>query len=136
MRIHHLIIGTEELQASVQFYTNLLGFSDEGSFIDTANGKEGRILGSPEGLQLLLVPYPPERLPNPRHLAFEVATNQLDAIYQKAKAMGLKIRAESPRDFPHEGIGKLEAGGKSYRNFYVFDPAGANLEILALQVNT
>lgn len=135
MRIHHLILGVENLQISTDFYVRLLGFEFETEFTDTGNQQKGHILTYQDAtrnpVQVLLVPYPPERVPNPRHLAFEVEPSRFETVYRIAKQMGLKTRADSPRDYPHEGIGHLETGGQKYRNFFVFDPNGANLEVLA-----
>ncbi len=132
MRINHIIIGTVDLDASKEFYIQLLQFNWVDSFIDTGTGQKGEILSFQNGeLDILLVPFLKSRLPSPQHVAFEVAANQFDIIFERAKKLGMKTRAKPPLDSTEEGIGTLETKYCRYRNFYVLDPMGVNIEIMA-----
>ena len=134
MRVNHLIIGTGDVEASTKFYNELFGFETESSFIDTGTKREGRVLTLKDHdqtcLQVLLVPFTLERLPNPQHLAFEVDAAHFDSTYKNALSLGLKVRSKPPLDSLEEGIGELDSGGHQYKNFYILDPAGVNLEIM------
>lgn len=134
-RINHLILGTTDVDKSQDFYVGLLGFQLLDSFIDTGTGNEGRILRytDPEVsacLELLLVPFTPERLPSPQHIAFEVDQAQFEAIYQRAKQLGMKVRAQPPLNSPEERPGLAKTIGFDYRNFYVLDPMRINVEVM------
>ena len=134
-RINHLILGTTDVDKSQDFYIGLLGFHLLDSFIDTGTGNEGRILRytDPEVsacLELLLVPFTPERLPSPQHIAFEVDPARFEAIYQRAKQLGMKVRAQPPLNSPEERPGLAKTIGFDYRNFYVLDPMRINVEVM------
>jgi len=134
-RLNHLILGTTDIAKSQEFYVDLLGFQFLDSFIDTGTGNEGRILRytSPEDseyLEVLLVPFTPDRLPSPQHIAIEVDAAQFELIHQRAKQLGLKVRAQSPLSSPEEPPGTLRTVGCDYRNFYVLDPMRINVEVM------
>ena len=134
-RINHLILGTTDVDKSQEFYVGLLGFQFLDSFIDTGTGQQGRILRytdpeRSECLEMLLVPFTPERLPSPQHIAFEVDAAQFEAIYQRAKQLGMKVRAQPPLNSPEELPGIAKTIGFNYRNFYVLDPMRINVEVM------
>lgn len=134
-RVNHLILGSTDVAQSQDFYTKLLGFEVLGPFVDTGTGNEGRILrhvdaATGECLELLLVPFTPERLPNPQHIAFEVDAARFDALYQRAKELGMKVRAQPALSSPEAPPGPLEVAGYTYRNFYVLDPMRINIEVM------
>lgn len=134
-RINHLILGTTDVDKSQDFYVGLLGFQFLDSFIDTGTGHQGRILRytdpeRSECLEVLLVPFSPERLPSPQHIAFEVDAPQFEAIYLRAKQLGMKVRAQPPLNSPEEKPGIAKTIGFDYRNFYVLDPMRINVEVM------
>jgi catechol 2,3-dioxygenase-like lactoylglutathione lyase family enzyme len=134
-RINHLILGTTDLDKSQEFYVGLLGFQFLDAFIDTGTGGQGRILRytdleRSEHLELLLVPFTPERLPSPQHVAVEVGPAQFEALYQRAKELGMKVRAQPALNSPEERPGTLQTVGVTYRNFYVLDPMRINVEVM------
>lgn len=135
LRMNHLILGSLDVAASQVFYEQLFGFELLGPFIDTGTGQEGRILRytEPDGsgcLELLLVPFTPERLPSPQHIALEVEPERFELLYARAKALGMKVRAKPALNSPEEPPGILEVPGYRYRNFYVLDPMRINVEVM------
>lgn len=135
LRINHLILGSLDVEASQAFYVDLFGFRFIGPFIDTGTGREGRILryegpNGEECLELLLVPFTPERLPSPQHIAFEVDAGRFEALHQRACELGMKIRAKPALSSPEEPPGTLEVADYRYRNFYVLDPMRINIEVM------
>ena len=137
MIIDHIIIGTDNFDKSVKFYKEILLFLEGDKFIDTGTGVEGVILISNDvnaDLKILIVPFEKQRIPNPQHVAFRVEKDEFNSIYERAKSLGLKIRAKPPLNCEEEGIGFLEYNGNRYKNFYILDPAKINIEIL-LNIN-
>ncbi len=133
-RINHLIIGTTDVAQSEAFYTALFGFQSLCSFVDTGTGNEGKILRLQEDpeqcLELLLVPFIPERLPSPQHIAFEVDASRFHEIHQRAISLGFRIRGHPALTSPESAPGNLEVAGFCYRNFYVLDPMRINIEVM------
>jgi catechol 2,3-dioxygenase-like lactoylglutathione lyase family enzyme len=133
MRIDHIIIGTDNIISSINFYTNLLSFRECENFIDSRSGNEGKILTHNDqtvDLKILLVPFEKYRLPNPQHIAFIVEKKQFDSIYNKALFLNIKLRAEPNLHSNKDGFGMIVDNNKRYKNFYVSDPSGVNIEIL------
>jgi catechol 2,3-dioxygenase-like lactoylglutathione lyase family enzyme len=133
-----MIVGVKELRESEPFFEQILGFKKTASFTDTGTGAEGSVMliDSPPGqvTELLLVPFRHERLPNPQHLAFEAATEaEFLTIFGRAKAAGLKIRAEPALTSERTGVGELTMDKRVYRNFYVLEPSGINVEVMCVK---
>lgn len=135
MRINHLIIGTDNLEKSTNFYTELLGFTVHDTFVDTGTRKEGKVLikgPAQNELEILLVPFSDERLPSPQHLAFEVSSSDFDSILKIASEKELNIRAMPPLDCKIKGVGTTEVRGRKFERFYLLDPSRVNIEIMRL----
>lgn len=135
MRINHLIIGTDNLKKSTDFYTEVLRFKLHNTFIDTGTKKEGNILifgPADNELEILLVPFNDERLPSPQHIAFEVSSTNFDSLFKTATDKGLDIRSLPPLDCKIKGIGTTEVRGRKFERFYLLDPSRVNIEIMRL----
>lgn len=133
MRVNHLIIGCEDVVKSQWFYSNVLGFPLENTFVDTGTGKEGLVLvDKTVELELLLVPFNDERLPSPQHIAFEVEADRFDRILNSAQISKLDIRSMPPLDCKIKGIGTTEVRGRKFERFYLLDPSRVNIEIMRL----
>lgn len=134
MRVNHLIIGSDDIQKSQDFYVGILNFKFINSFIDTGTKSEGRVLvkEQAEELELLIVPFADERLPSPQHIAFEVVSSEFDAILSRAQDKKMNIRAMPPLDCKIKGVGTTEVRGKNFERFYLLDPARVNVEIMRL----
>jgi len=126
MIINHLIVGSQDVPASTQFYCEFLGFKTTD---DDPGAKGGQVLEHDQ-CELLIIPFPQEKLPNPAHFAFEVSTlDEFKRVLQKAETMDL-----SPRSMPSKasapGTTEFVRGKNKYQLFYVYDPSGVNLEVM------
>ena len=135
MRINHLIVGTDNIESSSRFYRELFDFIDDGTFVDTSSRQQGKVLTLPTTdehlFQLLLVPFGPEKLPNPQHIAFEVDAIKFEKIYQNSNKLGLKIRSQPALDSEGDAMpGHLAFAEYQYKNFYVLDPSNTNVEVM------
>jgi catechol 2,3-dioxygenase-like lactoylglutathione lyase family enzyme len=136
MKVNHLIIGASNVLESVEFYSNLFKFEPVDSFIDTGTGKQGEVLNlisDGHFLQLLIVPFGNERLPNPQHIAFEVNKESFKSIYERAITLKIPLRKNPPLDDNAQGIGELNSTFCTYNIFYVTDPSKINVEIMCSQ---
>ncbi len=78
--LDHLILKVNDLAASVAFYTEVLGFGDE--------GRDGpfTVLRVGPDCQLQLAPW---GTPGFEHYAFAVSRAEFDAIFQRIRARGI-----------------------------------------------
>ena len=109
--VHHLLLMVSDLEKSMDFYLNTLGFTQR---VDAKPLPDGRpFIATMEGLGLTA--GGPGDMKQMDHLAFEV--RNVEALYEKLK----KVGAEFPR-------GELGPGpyGKA---IYVLDPDGNELEL-------
>jgi catechol 2,3-dioxygenase-like lactoylglutathione lyase family enzyme len=126
MFINHLIVGSTDVPLSTQFYCDFLGFRKTS---DDPGADGGQVLEHDRS-EILIVPFPKERLPNPAHFAFEVKDmEKFDSLLSKAEKMGLLPRSMPPKNSAR-GSAEFMRGNHRYRIFYVFDPSGINLEIM------
>ena len=136
MRIHHIIIGVKNLAESEKFYCECLGFRAREDVTDSKTGAIGKILQinneNQKPLEVLLIPFDESRHPNPQHIAFEVSTQVFDSLYPKIKKLNIYTRANPSLFDVTDGVGKLTCGLYEYRNFYILDPNGINIEIMCL----
>ncbi|MDO4621483.1 MAG: VOC family protein [Eubacteriales bacterium] len=124
MRIDHITINVTDLEASEKFYSEVLGLK---RLHDVDMGDHRlHYFELNDGAMLELIDYDdPAGELHPsvktmgiyRHLAFSV--EDVDAVYEKAKAYGAEIFA-APAD-----VEKL-----NFRNILIRDPNGVELEIL------
>ncbi len=126
MVINHLIVGSGDVDASTNFYCELLGFRKTS---DDPGAAGGQVLEHDRS-ELLIIPFPAEKMPNPAHFAFEVDDlDRFNDLLAHAEKMGLSPRSMPPRNSPL-GPSEFLRGQNKYRIFYVFDPSGVNLEIM------
>ncbi len=137
MKINHIIIGAKpdnQVEESVSFYRDTLGLKEIDRFIDTGTGAEGRVLvhesEGKEDLEILIVPFKEERLPNPQHIALEVSTAEFKKILHRATEKNMPIRPEPPLNSAPRGVGEFNCRGIRYERFYLLDPARVNVEIM------
>lgn len=114
------------MEKSAEFYCSLLGFE---KVADDPGKKGGQVLFATE-CEILLLPFAKDSLPNPVHFAFEVSSVlEFFGLLSKAEEFGLAPRSEPARD-SRRGAGEFSRTGRTFRNFYVSDPAGSNVEVL------
>ena len=126
MVINHLIVGSQNVPVSTKFYCDFLEFRRTP---DDPGADGGQVLEHDQ-IELLIIPFPKERLPNPAHFAFEVdGLSKFERLLTKAEKLNLMPRSMPPRDSMH-GPSDFSRGRHKYKVFYVFDPSGINLEIM------
>ena len=109
--LHHLLLMVSDLERSMDFYLETLGFTRR---VDAKPLPDGRpFIATMEGLGLTA--GGPGDLKQVDHLAFEV--RNVDALYRKLKKKGARFTRGSPGPGPY---------GKAV---YVLDPDGNELEL-------
>jgi glyoxylase I family protein len=130
----HICVGVSDIEASVAFYTAVLGmdvvFDVElaGAGLDSVTGgaaQQGRMIGGLIGatmVELLSLGAVPESPTGP-HLGYtnmSFRVDDLDAAYETVRRHHPDVRAEPPVDI----------GG--VRMFFIHDPDGTPIELLEL----
>jgi catechol 2,3-dioxygenase-like lactoylglutathione lyase family enzyme len=127
MKINHLIVGSTDVEKSSAFYCDFFGFK---RVPDNSGDPDGQVLHGSE-CDLLILPFK-ANLPNPAHFAFEVNDRgRFEGIRARANEIGLEPRSEPSRN-SKRGTGKFDRAGRTFLNFYVFDPSGSNVELMVL----
>lgn len=120
MDIDHLILKVNDLEASVEFYSEVLGFTSEGMQEPFA------VVRVSESFQLQLAPWGTEGF---EHLAFSVSAEEFDAIFSKVKALGIEYGPSFHSVGDNEGPGE-EVGAKGAApTLYFYDPNKHLIEI-------
>lgn len=126
MFVNHLIVGSSNVAKSSDFYCQFLDFAKTN---DDPGSKDGQVLAT-DRLDLLVLSFPQERLPNPAHFALEVKDiDRFNALLSKAHSMDLHPRQDPSRN-AKPGFAEFERGDALYRHFYIYDPSEVNLEIM------
>ncbi|MEE2854363.1 MAG: VOC family protein [Actinomycetota bacterium] len=130
----HVCIGVSDIEASLAFYTAVLGMDVvfdvelEGAGLDSVTGgaaQRGRMIGGLIGtamVELLSLGVVPE-CPSGPHLGYtnmSFRVDDLDAAYETVTREHPGVRAEPPVDI----------GG--VRMFFVYDPDGTPIELVEL----
>lgn len=130
----HVCIGVSDIEASLSFYTTVLGMDVvfdvelEGAGLDSVTGgaaQRGRMVGGLIGavmVELLSLGVVPE-CPSGPHLGYtniSFRVDDLDATYDTVRRHHPGVRAEPPVDI----------GG--VRMFFIYDPDGTPIELLEL----
>jgi catechol 2,3-dioxygenase-like lactoylglutathione lyase family enzyme len=118
--LDHLILTVNDREASVRFYTEVMGFGDEGE-----DGPFSVIRVSPD-TTLQLAPWGTE---GGDHLAFALSPEEFGAAFERVKAAGLPYGDSFHSVGNMEGPGE-EAGARGLGpTVYVFDPNGHLVEL-------
>ncbi|KLO41439.1 extradiol dioxygenase [Mycobacterium nebraskense] len=130
----HVCIGVSDIEASLAFYTAVLGMDIvfdvelDGAGLDSVTGgaaQRGRMVGGLIGaamVELLSLGAVPE-CPSGPHLGYtniSFRVDNLDACYDALRSEHPGVRAEPPVDI----------GG--VRMFFIYDPDGTPIELLEL----
>ena len=130
----HICIGVSDIEASVVFYTEVLGMDVvfdvelDGAGLESVTGgaaQQGRMVGGLIGaamVELLSLGAVPD-VPSGPHLGYtnmSFRVDDLDATYDIVRRHHPDVRAEPPVDI----------GG--VRMFFVYDPDGTPIELLEL----
>ena len=118
--LDHLIMKVNDIEASVRFYTGILGFSSEGT-----QGPFTIIRVGPD-CQLQLAPW---GTPGMEHYAFSVSPDEFTAIFERIKEAGVPYGPSFHAVGTNTGPGE-ESGARGLApTLYFNDPNQHLLEI-------
>jgi catechol 2,3-dioxygenase-like lactoylglutathione lyase family enzyme len=118
--LDHLILGVNEIEASVSFYTEIMGFGDDGD-----DGPFRMIRVGPDCM-ILLAPWGSE---GGEHLAFALETDEFEATFGRIKDAGV------PYGDSYHDVGNMQGPGDELGargggpTVYLFDPSRHLIEI-------
>ncbi len=118
--LDHLILKVNELDASVEFYTKIMGFKMEGE-----DGPFTVIRVSPE-FQIQLAPWGTSGM---EHYAFSVARAEFDAIFHRVQAAGIEYGESFHSVGTNTGPGKESGAMGDAPTIYFNDPSKHLIEI-------
>lgn len=122
--LDHVILKVNDLQASVDFYTEVMGFENAG-----ADGPFTVIRTGPD-FQMQLAPW---GTPGSEHYAFAVSAREFDAIFARVRERGLGYGPTFDSVGSNTGPG-VESGARGEApTLYFFDPSKHLIEIRAYE---
>lgn len=126
MKIDHLILFTNNVEASTNFFCEIFGFQ---ATDDDPGAKDGKVIHSDQS-DIVILGASADRLPNPYHFAFEASSlKEFQSINEVAVARGLAPRTMPAKDST-PGIGSLARSDRTLSHFYVDAPSGTLVEVL------
>src|SRR4051794_34093993 len=120
MQLDHMILPVAQLDASIEFFTTIMGCSFEG-----ASGPFSVIRVSPD-LTLQLAPWGTD---GGIHLAFALPRAEFDAAFERVKAAGIPYGDSFHAVGNMQGPGDEEGARGSGPSLYFFDPNQHLIEI-------
>jgi len=120
LRLDHLIIRVNDLDASVRFYTEILGLRFEGS-----DGPFGVLRVSPD-LTLQLAAWPTE---GHEHFAFAMSEGEFHSTFTRVREAGIPYGDAFDRVGNMKGPGQESGAQGIGRAVYFFDPSRHLIEI-------
>ncbi len=119
-KLDHLILPVNDIDASVAFYTETLGFGHE--------GPEGpfRVLRVRDDLTLLLSAW---GTPGGMHLAFAMSQQEFDDAFGRVRDAGLEYGDAFDSVGNQQGPGEETGARGPGKAIYVFDPNKHLIEI-------
>ena len=123
MLLDHLILNVNDVDASVRFYTDVLGFVDEGK------NEPFRVIRVSPDFEILLGPWPTE---GGEHLAFAMPRTEFEQVVRRVRERGI------PFGDAFDSVGSMRgpsleshAGGARGRatSLYFLDPNRHMIEI-------
>lgn len=118
--LDHIILKVNELDASIAFYVDVLGFTAEGT-----DGPFTVVRAGPD-CQLQLAPW---GTPGFEHLAFAVSGREFDAIFERIRNAGIPYGPTFDSVGPNAGPGAEDGARRSAPTVYFNDPNRHLIEI-------
>ena len=120
MELDHLILSVNDLDASVQFFTDVLGLACEGT------SDPFTVIRVGPGLTLQLAPW---GTTGGQHLAFAMPRDEFDATFTRIRAAGIPY-GDAFHDVGNmRGPGREDGARGPAASLYVFDPNQHLIEI-------
>lgn len=125
MRVAHLTIHAYDMEESVAFYRDVLGFVAVGESARTP-GAQAMVCRAPDVRGHLEFDLVDDnvcwKLPNPYHFALESDPASFENIYATLMRRGAKTLSAPPPEPNTGGYGEVEVRGIEYRRFLFVDP--------------
>ena len=121
LQLDHLILAVNDRERSIEFYTRILGLTDEGM-----RGPFAVLRVDPD----CVIQLAPWGTPGGEHLAFAMTRAELDGIFERVRSAGL------PYGDAFDGVGNMRGPGEAdgahgvTKSLYFFDPSKHLIEIL------
>lgn len=119
-QLDHLILNVNDVDASVAFYTQTMGFSDDG-----VDGPFRVIRVTPD-LTFLLAPWGTQ---GGTHLAFAMSSEEFEEVFARVRAEGLRYGDAFDSVGNQKGPGDESGARGPGKAVYVFDPNEHLIEI-------
>ena len=118
--LDHIIVKVNDLPASVQFYTEIMGFEDVGT--------EGpfTVIKVSDTFQLQLAPWNTQGF---EHYAFALSRQDFDAVFRRVKASGIEYGPSFHEVGSNQGPGEEQGARGPAPTVYFNDPSKHLIEI-------
>ena len=119
--LDHLILSVNDRKQSVRFYTEVLGFEDEGE-----RGPFSHVRAGVDCL-ILLAPFGTE---GNEHLAFALSKAEFDTTFERIRKAGLEYGDTFDQATNMKGPGKADGAHGDTQSLYLLDPNRHLIELL------
>lgn len=119
--LDHLIVSVNDREASLRFYTEVLGFEDEGE-----RGPFNQVRLNPD-CAILLAPFGTE---GNNHYAFAYSRAEFDSAFERIRKAGLEYGDSFDRADNMKGPGIADGAHGETQSLYLFDPNHHLIELL------
>ena len=119
-RLDHLILMVNDLPASLEFYTRVLGFEDGGE------RPPFRVVRLGPDFVLQLAPW---RTKGGEHLAFAMSHDEFEATFARVRAAGVPYGDAFDQATNMRGPGVADGARGATTSLYLFDPSKHLIEI-------
>ena len=119
-RLDHLILRVNDLPASIDFYTRILGMTYDGERPPFS------VIRVTDSLTLQLAPW---GTPGGQHLAFAMARSEFDEVFKRVRETGIEYGDSFHSVGNRQGPGDEEGARGPGKALYLFDPSKHLIEI-------
>jgi len=120
MRLDHLILPVNELDATLDFYTRIVGLTRE------PDRPPFSVLRVTPDFVVLLAPWGTK---GGEHLAFAMTASELDAAFRRVREAGIEYGDAFDAVGNMRGPGVADGARGATRSLYVFDPSRHLIEL-------
>ena len=120
-KLDHLILPVNDLSASVQFYTDILGFQDEGK------REPFSIVRVAPDCVIQLAPWGTS---GGTHLAFSMDPSEFDQTFRRVREAGIPFGDAFDAAGNMQGPGRADGALGSTTSLYLLDPSENLIEIV------
>jgi catechol 2,3-dioxygenase-like lactoylglutathione lyase family enzyme len=120
IELDHVIVPVNDRDASVAFYTKVLGFGDDGERPPFS------VVRVADGCTLQLAPWGTE---GGMHLAFAMTREEFDAAFQRVRSAGVEYGDSFHTVGNGKGPGDEDGARGPGKAVYVFDPSRHLIEL-------